>query len=327
MSRTRVRALVRDGERFLVTCHRRPDADALGSALGWAAILRALGKEAVVYSVDPPPRMLRFLPGIDAVRREPPEDRRWDAAFVMDAAAEALVPPMPTSLAGPVVMFDHHAAHDDFGDVVLREPDACATGLLVVRVMRELGLSEVPPAAIAPLYAAIVADTGGFRYDGTGPEVLRLAAELVGAGAEPWTTAYHLFEGWHPARMRLLGAILDGMSMALDDRVAVLTVTRAMLARTGADGEMVEGMVNYGRMLEGVEIAVLLWELERAGGPETKVSLRSSGRADVSPIAAALDGGGHRAAAGANVRAPIDATRDRVLALAADVLDDPSFGG
>lgn len=319
-SRQRVAELVRRGQRFLVTCHRRPDADALGSALGWAAILRELGKEAIVYSPDPPPRMLRFLPEIEAVVQEPPTDRTWDACFVMDAAAKTLVPPMPKTLEGPIVMFDHHAAHDDFGDVILREPDACATGVLVVRMMRELGIERVPRSAAKGIYAAIVADTGGFRYAGTDSEVLRLAADLVEAGADPWTTAYHLFEGWQPARMRLLAALLNEMDVRMDGRVAVLTVTRTMLGATGADDEMVEGMVNYGRMLEGVEVAVLLWELEGHDGPETKVSLRSGGGADVARIAAALGGGGHRAAAGSNVRASLEETRSRVLELVADLL-------
>ena len=319
MSRAAVKALVEGGQRFLVTCHRRPDADALGSAIGFASILRALGKHARVFSVDPPPRMLSFL-DLSTVEVGPaPSDEEWDACFVMDAAAAPLVPAMPSSLKGPVVMLDHHAAHDGFGDVVLREIDACATAVVVLRLMSDFGMDVPPPDAIAPLYAAIVADTGGFRYPQTTAETHRLAAELLDAGAEPWTTAYHLFEGWSPARMKLLGAVIGSMTMALDGKVAVLRVTRALLDEVGADDEMVEGMVGYGRMLEGVEISALLWEMagERR---ETKISLRASGGADVSKIALALGGGGHRAAAGAAVPEDLDATEQRVLALAQGVL-------
>ena len=145
-----VAALVREGERFYVTCHRRPDADALGSALGFAAILRTLGKEAVVYSVDPPPRTMRYLSSLEEVLRTVPEGEGWDACFVMDTAAAALAPPFPTALSGPVVVIDHHAAHDAFGELVLRENDACATAMVVVRLMRALGLEKVPPAAAPP---------------------------------------------------------------------------------------------------------------------------------------------------------------------------------
>lgn len=315
--------LVRSGSRFLVTCHLRPDADALGSALGWAAILRAAGKQASVYTADTPPRMLEFLPGVDAILHELPRGRApFDATFVMDAAAGALVPKLPREICGPVVMVDHHAAHDDFGDYVLREPDACATGVLVLRVMRDLGIREVPKDAAKPLYAAIVADTGGFRYTGTTAETLRLGAELIEAGADPWETAYNLFEGWEPERMKLLGAVLEGMEISDDGRIALLTVTRRMLEAIGADDEMVEGMVNYGRMLRGVEISALVWELPSENGPMTKISLRSAGRADVARIAKALRGGGHLAAAGANIPVPLDVAREQVLALAREALGD-----
>lgn len=321
-TRHEILELVRKGSRFLVTCHLRPDADALGSALGWAAILREIGKDAVVYSADAPPRSLEFLPGVAQVIRSLPSGPPFDASFVMDAAAAPLVPKLPREVCGPVVMIDHHAAHDDFGDYVLREPDACATGVLVLRLMRELGVARVPPAAAKSLYAAIVADTGGFRYLGTSPETMRLGAELIEAGADPWETAYNLFEGWEPERMRLLGAVLEGMELMLDGRLAVLVVTRRMLEQVGADDEMVEGMVNYGRMLRGVEIAALVWELASEDGPMTKVSLRSGGRADVAAIAKALRGGGHRAAAGANLREPLDAARRRVVELAQRALLD-----
>jgi phosphoesterase RecJ-like protein len=319
-TRAEILDLVRGGRRFLVTCHLRPDADALGSALGWAAILRTLGKEASVYTADRPPRSLEFLRGNERILHELPKKPTFDASFVMDAAAAPLVPKLPREVCGPVVMIDHHAAHDDFGDFILREPDACATGVLVLRLMRELGIDRVPSDAAKPLYAAMVADTGGFRYVGTTAETMRLGAELLEAGADPWETAYNLFEGWEEERMKLLGAVLERMELDCDGRVAVLEVTRRMLAESGADDEMVEGMVNYGRMLRGVEIAVLLWEQPPSPGPVTKVSLRSSGGADVARIAKALDGGGHRAAAGANVAAPLEAARVRVLELARQAL-------
>ena len=116
--------------------------------------------------------------------------------------------------------------------------------------------------------------------------------------------------------MKLLGSVLERTEVVDEGRIALLMVTRAMLADVGADDEMVEGMVNYGRMLKSVEISALVWELPSENGPMTKVSLRSSGRADVATIAKAMDGGGHRAAAGANVAVPIEVARERVLELA-----------
>lgn len=318
MSRARAIELVRSGQRFLLTCHLRPDGDALGSMLGLAAILRELGKDVVMFNVDPVPEYLRFLPRSAEVLRAAPMDVTFDATFVTDTAARSLLPHAlpPASVTGPWVMVDHHAAHDDFGDVIVRETDAVATGEVVLRLMADLGISRVPADAAVPLYTAIVTDTGGFRYQGTTPTTLRLAADLVEAGADPWTVAYNVFEGWAPARMKLLGVVLETLLTSHEGRVATLTVTREMMARTQADDDMVEGLVNYARMLSGVEVASLVWEWRPAadGSPVTKVSLRSRGNVDVSRVAVALGGGGHRSAAGATVPGSVDEVRARVLA-------------
>lgn len=298
--------LISRGERFLVTCHRRPDADALGSALGFAAILRELGKEAVVWVPEEIAENLRFLPG--DVARELPSGT-FDSTWVMDTASAVLLPlglPGP-EVRGPLVIVDHHAGHDDVGDVVVRDVEACATAEVIMGLAEALGRRPVPRAAAVPLYAAIVADTGGFRYSQTNARVMRLGAELLEQGADAWVTAYELFEGWRAERLKLLSAILDTLEVDCDGKLAVLRVTREMLARTGATDEMVEGMVNYGRMLRGVEVAVLFWEFPAdGGGLDTKVSFRSRGTVDVAKVAAELGGGGHRAAAGAQLPQPID---------------------
>ncbi len=325
MTRARAVELVHGGRRFLLTCHLRPDGDALGSMLGLAAILRALGKEVVMFSSDPLPEYLRFLPRSGEVVRAVPEGETFDATFVTDTASRALLPAVlpPPEVSGPWVVIDHHAAHDGFGDVVVREPDAVATGEVVLRLMADLGLERVPTEAAVPLYTAIVTDTGGFRYQGTTPTTMRLAADLVEAGADPWTVAYNVFEGWAPERMKLLGFVLESLETWHAGRIASLTVTRAMMAHTGADDDMVEGLVNYARMLRGVEVAALVWEwrVGADGAPMTKVSLRSRGSIDVSRVAVALGGGGHRSAAGATVEGTVDEVRARVVAESARLLD------
>ena len=331
MSVERVVDLVRAGERFLVMGHRRPDADAFGSALGWAAFLRAAGKHADVYVPDALAPSLEYLRDAAVVHATLPAEARYDAAFVMDTAARALLPtPLPPrDVRGPLVVVDHHAAHDDVGDVVVRDVGACATGEVVIALGRALGVEAIPADAARPLYAAIVADTGGFHYPTTSAHTLRLGAELLDAGADPWEAAYSLFEGWEPARLRLLSAVIDTLETHLDGRLAILRVTREMLSSLGADDDMVEGLVSYGRALRGVEVAALLWEWPRAGGTsaggtaalDTKVSLRSQGRADVSVIAVELGGGGHRGAVGAQVEASLDETARLVRKSCARLLE------
>jgi phosphoesterase RecJ-like protein len=316
--------LAREGQRFLLTCHILPDADALGSMLGLAAILKSLGKEVYLYNRDPVPPQLRFLPGSDEVRPVLPAGAKFDATFVTDTAARSLLPRHfpPKAITGPVIIVDHHVAHDDFGDVVVRDTSACATAVVVLDLAAALGARPVPPSAAAPLYTAMVADTGGFRYPGTTAQTLRTAAELLDAGVDvvdPWQVASSVFESWSMARMRLLGLAINAIETEYAGRVAVLMVPQAMLQKAGASDEMAEGMVEYGRMLAGVEISIMLWERRpradetAGGGTLTKISIRSAGGADVSRVAVALGGGGHRAAAGATVTMDLRSARDRVL--------------
>lgn len=324
MSRERAVALLRAGSRFLVTCHVRPDADALGSALGLAAMIRGLGKEAVVYSEDGVPPNLLFLVGSGDVVGALPPNVSFDATFVMDAAARVLVPRLPgAEWSGPVVVVDHHAAHDGFGDVIVREVDACATGEVVLRMWRDLSEQPVPVAAAQPIYAAIVADTGGFRYPGTNGDTLRIGAGLLDAGVSPWSVASNLFERWARERMALLGEVLRALEVQHAGRCVVVCVGRDVFERTGATDEMLEGMVNYGRMLDGVQVAALLWIPRTASPerPEVKISFRSDGEADVARLAVMLGGGGHRTAAGASLKTTMDDAHARVLAAVREILD------
>lgn len=314
MSRHEAIAIAQRGERFLVTCHIRPDADALGSAIGFAVMLRSLGREAVVYSQDGVPPNLAFLEGSSAVVNVIPEGN-FDATFVMDAAAQSLVPRLPErTRTGPVVIVDHHAAHDGYGEVVVREIDACSTGEVVLRLWRDLTRTdEVPRPAAQPIYAAIVADTGGFRYPGTKGDTLRMGARLLDLGVNPWDVASNLFERWSRERMALLGEVLRALEVELNGEFVVVCVDHAMMERSGATDEMLEGMVNYGRMLAGVRVAGLLW-LPRGCPGEVKISFRSDGDVDVAAIAVALGGGGHCTAAGASmVVGSLHEARSRVL--------------
>jgi phosphoesterase RecJ-like protein len=323
MSRELAVRAIREGSRFLVTCHVRPDADALGSALGLAAMLRVLGKEPVVYCQDGVPPNLLFLTGSAEVVGTTPGGR-FDATFVMDAAARVLVPVLPPrSESGPVIVVDHHAAHDDFGELVVREIDACATGEVVLRMWSDLSDGAVPADAAQPLYAAVAADTGGFRYPGTTGDTLRLGASLLDRGVSTWTVSSNLFERWARERMALLGEVLRAMEVHHEGRCAVVCVGRDAFERTGATDEMLEGMVNHGRMLDGVKIAALLWVPRTAdpARPEIKISLRSDGEADVAAVAVALGGGGHRVAAGVSLATTMPEAHTRVLAAIRSQLD------
>jgi bifunctional oligoribonuclease and PAP phosphatase NrnA len=314
--------LVREGRRFLLTCHVLPDADAVGSMLGLAEIFKALGKEVYLYNRDPVPEQLLFLTGAAQVHSSVPAGMTFDATFITDTAARGLLPRQfpARSVTGPVVIVDHHVAHDDFGDIALRDVTACASAVVVMDFAAALGVSPLPLAASAPLYTALVADTGGFRYPGTTADTLRTAASLLdGGGVDPWQVASHVFENWSVARMRLLGLAINAIETDYNGRVAVISVPLKMLEQAGATDEMAEGFVEYGRMLKGVEISIMLWERRPrsdetlVGSTLTRLSLRSAGRADVARVAVALGGGGHRAAAGATVTLNLREARELVV--------------
>jgi phosphoesterase RecJ-like protein len=275
-----------------------------------------------LYNRDPVPDMLTFLPGTDEIQAALPSDRIFDATLITDTAARNLLPRQmpPSSVAGPTVIIDHHVGHDDFGDVVVRDTSACATAMVVLALASELNVKPVPTDAALPLYTAIVADTGGFRYSGTTPDTLRTAADLMDAGIDPWRVASHVFERWPMSRMRLLGKAINAIETEFAGRVAVLCVTLSMIEQAGANERMVEGMVEYGRMLDGVEISMMLWERRARPdegadrGTVTRLSLRSAGAIDVATIAAAVGGGGHRSAAGATLDCEMRVAREQVLA-------------
>lgn len=313
--------LIKGGQRFLLTCHVLPDADALGSMLGLSEILKSLGKDVVLYNRDPVPPGLQFLAGAEQVRSSLVPGMKFDATLITDTAARDLLPRQfpPSAITGPVIIIDHHVGHDDFGDVIIRDVKAAATAVVVADLATALGLSKVPVPAAEPLYTALIADTGGFRYTGTTAANLRMAADFIDAGVDPWHVASHVFEHWPMARLRLLGYAINALETEHAGRIAMLCIPRSMVERAGATEQMVEGMVEYGRMLQGVEISIMLWERrprsdETAfGSLITRLSMRSAGTADVARVAAALGGGGHRSAAGATLQATIKDARERVL--------------
>ncbi|NLE49703.1 MAG: hypothetical protein GX614_15000 [Sandaracinaceae bacterium] len=308
---------------ILCSCHQRPDADALGSALAIARALKHLAKDASVYIPDPLNPALAFLPHPDEIQRALPTERDFDLVVVTDTAARSLLPEgLPKGV--PQLIIDHHLIHDDFGEIVLRDTEAASTGEIVLGLLdrvfdAHLEVRSAAPAAwltqdiAEPIYAAIVADTGGFRYAGTKPETLRAGARLLEAGVDPARVSEHLFERWPLGRFRLLAALLDRMELLYGGRVAYFEVPRALLEAKGADDDMLDGLINYGRMLDGVQLAILLWEFETGERLDVKLSLRSRAEIDSAALAATLGGGGHRYAAGARVRGTLTEVRARVM--------------
>ncbi len=262
----------------LLTCHRGPDGDAVGSIIALGELLRAAGKSVVLYNPDPVPRRYKWLPLAKTFVRKLKKAARFAITIVVDCAdAKLLGTSFPDAeVTGTLIVLDHHSATCPFGDLYLCDPEASSVGVLVARIAAHLGWSINADAALG-LYLSLVCDTGSFRYANTNPEALRLAAELIEIGVDPADVSERLYERSSRARYRLLAAALGTLEFELDGRVALMTITREMLKQTGATWEETTDLVNYTRGLASVECGVLLTPAKRGGA---RLSLRSKGKVD-----------------------------------------------
>jgi bifunctional oligoribonuclease and PAP phosphatase NrnA len=305
---------IRSNERFLVTTHENPDGDALGSLLAMKLALDALSKDSVMYLAgeSPLPGEYDWMP-LEDLRRRLPEDAGDRVLLALDCANESRLGPDPEVLfsAPLVVNVDHHHDNSRFGGVNLVVPDASSTSEIVRDLLRELGVELTPEIAEA-LYIALVTDTGRFQYANTTPKALRLAAELVEAGADVHKIFQGVYESVQFAKLKLLARALERAQIYEGGRLVVSYLLRDDFRQVGAAEPYSEGIIDYLRAVEGADMAALIREPPRTPAPARRVSLRaSSDELDVSAIARRLgDGGGHRQAAGFSSDASIEEITD-----------------
>ena len=302
-------AALRSAKKVLLTMHRGPDGDALGSALALACTLRDLGREVTVYNPDELPYNFRFLSGAASVAKSLPADAAFDVTVATDAGSfDRLGPDVPKDgRRGVLLNLDHHVTTEPFGDVNYVDPHAASVGILAYKIIKELGAPLSRDAAEC-IYASILADTGCFRYSSTDPECLRIAAELLEAGVDPWEMTVRVYEQQPLARMRLLADVLS--TLEVHGKLATITITNAMVAKTGSEIDFTDGFINYARSVDGVEVAASFRE-PLNGGP-WRVSFRSRGRVNVAAIAQKFGGGGHHNAAGCSIEGDEAAVRARI---------------
>jgi bifunctional oligoribonuclease and PAP phosphatase NrnA len=293
---------LRRHDRFLLITHENPDGDALGSILATKLMLDALGKDSVMYlsGQAPLPAEYKFMP-LDELRRELPDDVGERVVFALDCANESRLGEGQAALeSAPLVLnLDHHHDNSRFGSVNLVLAEASSTGEIVRDLARELGVELTPELAEA-LYVALVTDTGRFQYANTTPKALRLAAELVEAGADVHRVFQSVYETVQLAKLKLLARALDRAQVYEGGGLVVSYLLRTDFGEVGAAEPYSEGIIDFLRAVEGAEMAALIREPPAPGRPARRVSLRSSSdELDVSAIARASgDGGGHRQAAG-----------------------------
>jgi len=293
---------IRSHDRFVVTTHENPDGDALGSLVAMTLALRELGKDAVMYLFGevPLPREYRFMALGDLVRTLP-DDVSERVLVAVDAANESRLGPehrQRLNDAPLVIDIDHHHDNSRFGDLNLIVADASSTGEILRDLLAELGVDLTPPIAEA-LYIAIVTDTGRFQYANTTAKALRLAAELVEAGADVHRVFQGVYENVSFAKLKLLARALQNAQLLEGGRLVVSHLEKDDFEATAADEPFSEGIIDSLHAVEGSEMAALIREPPTQNGPLRRVSLRTTEQGlDVSAIARKSGGGGHKQAAG-----------------------------
>jgi phosphoesterase RecJ-like protein len=304
---------IRSHDRFLIVTHENPDGDALGSILAMKLALDQLGKDSVMYLYGeaPLPAEYSFMP-LAELRRRLPDDWRERVLLALDCANESRIGPDPEPLqdAPLVVDIDHHHDNSRFGSANLIVPNASSTGEVLRDVFAELGV-EITPEIAEALYIALVTDTGRFQYSNTTAKALRLAAELVDAGADVHRIFRGVYETVQFAKLKLLARALERATIYDGGRVVVSYLLRSDFTDIGAAEAYSEGIIDFLRAVEGADMAALIREPPRSDGPARRVSLRASNdELDVSAIARKSGGGGHRQAAGFSSDASIEEITD-----------------
>lgn len=298
---------------FLVVSHIQPDGDAASStyAMGW--LLGQLGKTFTMMNEGAMPSKFSYLWGSDQVldfSKEIP-GRRYKTIISVDCADFSRIGRVSTLFdeQAQLLNIDHHPTNDRFGSCHLIKNDAAAT----VQILYDLAIHMNMSLNLAIgdcIYTGLLTDTGGFRYSNTSPEVMQIGATLLALGVQGSEIAEQVLERVTYSQIVLLQKALSTLSFAHERKLAWLAVSLSDLESTGASSEDLDGLVNYPRNVEGVEVGMLF--KEKAPGV-IKVSLRSSGLVDVAAIAQSLGGGGHVRASGCTIQGTIEEAVARMV--------------
>jgi bifunctional oligoribonuclease and PAP phosphatase NrnA len=298
-TRTEVLGAIREGERFVLVTHENPDGDALGSLVAMQGVMRALGKDSLMFigrDEFPLPYEYAFFE-FDGLISEMPDDLEQRTIVFLDCGN---VDRNAVEIGdAPILNLDHHHDNTHFGTINHVVPEASCTAEIVWDLLRALGVTLTAHIAEA-LYVGLVTDTGRFMYENTGPAAHLMAADLIEAGVDVHEIYRRLYEGVPEPKLALLTRALQRVQRFDGGRLTFARLAREDFAETGAEESYTEGIIDHLRAVQGTKVAALARELtgEDSAG-RSKVSLRATdGAVDVSLIARAQNGGGHRQAAG-----------------------------
>ena len=311
-----IREAILSRQRFLITSHARPDGDSIGSQLAMAFALDALGKSVRIVNADPAPEHYQEFPGMDRIEIAPRvEHPDVDAVIVMECSDLSR-----TGVAGLegqfIINIDHHAGNRMYGAINWYDLSAAACGEMVFDVIAALGVPLTTEIA-THIYLAILTDTGSFHHSNITPRTFEICRQCVDAGVNPAVMARRVFDSNSFGKLKLIGALLDGMELVDEGRLAVLHLDEEMLRATGSTHNDTEGLINL--PLTAREIQAVIFFKVGADGV-VRVSMRSKYDVDVRQVAATYGGGGHKNAAGFTAQGKVAEVKNEILTRLVDAI-------
>lgn len=307
----RILTTIRESKRICIVGHVRPDGDCIGSQLALALALRNEGKNVVCWNEDAVPRKYAFLDP-DKVMQKPKRDQEFDCVIATDCATYERLGSTGKAVENrkAFINIDHHQSNDRYGDLNWISAREASTGELIFRLLKIAGWPITPQIADC-LFTAVSTDTGSFQYPTTKPLTYHTAAELVKLGANLGEICNEVYQSFPLPRVRLLKHVYNSFRLTYDDKIAYFWLKQKDFARTGADRNDTEGLIDHIRAIEPVVVACVFEEV----APDlTRISLRSkSDNIDVNKIAGQFGGGGHCAAAGARIAGSPLSVQRRVI--------------
>ncbi|MCX6170898.1 MAG: bifunctional oligoribonuclease/PAP phosphatase NrnA [Ignavibacteriales bacterium] len=316
-----LKKLIDEHNSFLLSTHVNPDADALGSELGFYLILKKLGKKVRIVNHSATPYNLEFLDEDNVIEKY---DEALHANVFTDSEVFVLLDLNQgnrivsleknfRAFNGLKVCIDHHQDTENVFDFVFGGIEYSATSEIIYDFIEETKIVELDTSIALQLYAGIMTDTGSFRFDRTSPRIHRIMAELLEKGVNPTDVYDKIYDQFKFGRVKLLGDALSSIQIDATQKIAYMIVTRKQLDQSGATEADIDGFVNYCLTIQGVRIGILFYELKDG----IKVSFRSKGEIPVNKLAKEFNGGGHTNAAGIRLfQTTIEDVKEKIISAA-----------
>jgi len=308
-------AVLEKKKSFLICGHVRPDGDCIGSQLSLYSLLKDMNKTVRMYNPGPIMEYFLFAPGIEHLETSFDKNYTCDVCVFLDCGSlERVIENIRPC--GLIINIDHHKSNEEFGDINYIDPNASAVGEQLYHIITVMEKPITRDMANC-MYLSLLSDTGGFRYTNTKSLTFEVTGELVKAGADPTAIAEHLFENKSPISIWLKAQVLGNLKYECGGRLVWGEITQEMYRAVGEENEP-EGLVGEMRGIAGVEVSILIHEIEEGG---MRVGLRSRGEVDVSRIASEMGGGGHTNASGCYIRGDYTALKSQILSLARRMME------